>query len=329
MTKSYWKNKKVIITGGAGFLGSHFVEHLLKLGAEVVCVSRPLGENNKKILLLKKLQPLRLSFKKIDLLDYSQLKKGFGKADLIINCAALDGNTEFKIKHPAQIMDINMRITSNILNVAREKNIKDVVLVSTTEIYSPQATSPIVEEEDHTKYNDYTGNGYSLSKRYAEILGNLYEQQYGINVFLPRLTNMYGPRDHFKDGMNRVIPSMIKKIFKGEMIEIWGDGSQVRQFIYVEDAICSILRMVEVDKHHKLNIASGDAISILKLAKLITKIIGAEEKIYLDRDKPVGAKSRVLDTDKLNSIINFKFRSLRKGLKETIEWYCEEESKIA
>lgn len=316
--KNYWKNKKVIVAGGLGFLGSHFIDELIRLGADVVCISRT---GNKKLLSDLGLPSSRAHFKQIDLLNYPKVKKGFEKADLIINCAALDGNTEFKMKHAAQMMDVNVRIASNILNVAREKNVKNVVLASTAEIYSSNVASPIVEEDDHAKYNDYTGNGYVLSKRYAEILGSLYEQQYGMNVFLPRPTNIYGPRDHFEDKMGRVIPSMIKKVFKGEAIEIWGDGSQVRQFIYVKDATSSIFKMVETNKYHKLNIASGEAISILKLAKLITEIIGAKERIQLDKDKPIGVKSRVLDTTKLDSIIDFRFKSLEEGLRELINWY--------
>lgn len=328
MTESYWKSKKVIVTGGTGFLGSHFVEHLLKLGAEVVCLSRFHGKNNKRIFLLKKLQLSRLALKKIDLLDYSKVKKGFRNADVIINCAAMDGNAEFKIKHAAEIMDGNLRIISNVLHIAKENEIRNVVLVSTAEVYSLQAESPIVEEDDYRKYNDCTGNGYVLSKRYSEILGSLYEEQYGINVFLPRPTNMYGPRDHFSDQISQVIPSMIKKVLNGEPIEIWGGGSQVRQFIYVKDAVRSMLRMVETNKHHRLNIAAGKPISILKLAKLIMAVIGKKEEIIFDKAKQTGAKFRVLDTTKLNSIVGFEFRSLGKGIKEMVEWYNKERSKI-
>lgn len=320
----YWKNKKVIVTGGFGFLGSHFVEGLLKLGANVICVGRFAKE---KKFPPRKTSKARLSFKKIDLVNYSEVEKGIGKADVIINCAAMDGNTEFKMKHAAEMMDINVRISSNILNAAKERKIDNVVLVSTAEIYSPLAQSPITEEDDHRKYNDYIGNGYILSKRYSEILGSLYEEQYGLNVFLPRPTNMYGSRDHFGDQISRVIPSMIKKVLNNEPIEIWGDGSQVRQFIYVKDAVRSILKMVEVNKFHRLNIADGSPISILRLSKLITRIIGAKENIYLDKSKPSGVKVRVLDTTKLDQIIDFKFRPLREGIKSMVEWYKKEGAK--
>jgi dTDP-4-dehydro-6-deoxy-alpha-D-gulose 4-ketoreductase len=318
MVKNFWKGKEIIVAGGSGFLGSHFIEELLKLGAHILCIDK-LGEKRKF-----SLNNSRLHLKKIDLVNYSEVIKSIGKADMIVNCAAMDGNTEFKIKHVAEMMDINMRISSNILNAAREKGIRDVVLISTAEIYSPQAKNPIIEEDDYQKYDDFIMNGYVLSKRYSEILGLFYEEQYGINVFSPRLTNTYGPGDHFGDQANRVIPSMIKKALNGEPIGIWGDGSQVRQFIYVKDAVKSILKMVEKNKYHRLNIANGEVISILDMAKLITIIAGVEEKISLDKNKPFGTKLRVLDTAKLNSIIDFKLMSLKKGLKEMIEWYKKE-----
>ncbi|MFH1566189.1 MAG: SDR family NAD(P)-dependent oxidoreductase [bacterium] len=321
--------KKAIITGGAGFLGTYFVEHLLKLGAEVVCVSKFFSKNNKIIFLLKKAYPSKLSLRKIDLLSYSEVKRGVSDADVIINCAAMDGNAEFKREHAVEIMDENIRIVLNVLRMAKENKMKNVVLVSTAEVYSPQAESPIVEEDDYRKYNDYIGNGYILSKRYSEVIGSLYEEQYGINVFFPRPTNMYGPRDHFDNQTNKVIPSMINKVLNGEPIEIWGDGSQVRQFIYVKDAVCSILRMVETNKYHGLNIATDEPISILELAKLIMEVIGKKEEIIFDTDRPTGAKFRVLDTTKLNSIVDFKFKSLREGIKDTVEWYNKEKLEIS
>ncbi|MCD4820624.1 MAG: NAD(P)-dependent oxidoreductase [Methanococcoides sp.] len=315
---NFWTDKKVLITGGLGFVGSNFVEELLKMGAYVTCVYL----NGKKNTLTNlNLPESKLKFKQIDLQDYNQIVKECKQIDVIINCAALDGNTEFKINHSAQIMDVNLRITSNILNSAKMNQVEDVVMISSAEIYSVRANNPIDEDDDHKKYNDYTANGYILSKQYGEILSELYENEYGMNIYRPRPTNIYGPRDHFGDGTNRVIPSIIKKVLNNETVEIWGDGSQIRQFIYVKDFVYSVLKMVENKKIHKLNIANNDAISILDLAKLISEIDGSKEKIYFYKDKPVGAKARILDVNKLYSSLNFQPRSLEQGLNETINWY--------
>lgn len=313
---NFWKNKTVLVTGSAGFIGSHFVEELIKKGAKVICLDSKshLKKFFAKLKLQKNLTPLTLN-----LLDYQKLKKTLflKKIDVIINCAALDGNSEFKTKFAAQILAVNTRITSNILNFAKERKIKNVVLLSSAEIYPLTSKSPIKEEDDYKKNFDQPENGYILSKRLTEILGKLYQKQFKLNVFLPRPTNAYGPRDKAE----RVIPQMIKKTLRGQVIEIWGSGTQVRSFIYVKDLVFAILKMVAVKKYHLLNIAAKESISILALAKLISGLNLRKPKIKLLREKPTGPKKRVPDITKLNSIIDFAPRSLEAGLKETIRWY--------
>lgn len=320
MKTTFWKNKKILVTGADGFIGSYFIEELLKLGANVIGTSFMV----KKDTILKGFENSKnAEIVGINLLDFSQIQKICTNKDIkiIIHCAALDGNIEFKIKNSARIIDENVRMTSNILNVAKEFLIPDVMLMSSAEIYSPNAKNPIIEEDDYRKSFYYQENGYVLSKIASEILAKLYAKQFGLNVFLPRPTNAYGPRDKFDKSSNRVIPSMIKKAISGESIEIWGDGKQKRGFIYVKDLVLAILRMIETKKYQVLNIATNEMISILDLAKLIAKIIGVKENIYLDLKKPKGVKERFLDVQKLNSIINFPSRLLKEGLGETVTWY--------
>jgi len=313
---SFWKNKKVLVTGAGGFIGSHFIEEFAALNIYVVgsyfrSVPGTFGNRGK----IKRV--------KLDLLNFSRVlslcKKE--KIDIILHCAALDGNIEFKMKNSARIMNENMRMVSNILDVAKDLKIKDVMLTSSAEIYSPQVKSPIIEEDDHEKFFHYSENGYVLAKIFSEVLGKLYAKQFGVNVFLPRPTNAYGPGDEFDTSTNRVIPSMIQKALHGEQIEIWGNGRQIRGFIYVNDLVKSILLMIESRRYQTLNIATKESISILNLAKTISRIIGVKPNIHLDTKKPAGIKERVLSVKKLNSIINFTPRSLEEGLAETIDWY--------
>lgn len=322
MKKGFWDNKTVLVTGGFGFIGSHFVEELLAAGASVICLYRTYQDN---FLTKIDVPNSRLRLVQVDLLDYPELqamcKYVAPRIDVIINCAALDGNTEFKIKNAARILDTNLRITSNILNCAHDNDIKDIVLLSSAEIYSPNAKSPIKEEDDYKKQLGYTENGYVLSKTIAEVMAELHRKQFGMNIYLPRLTNVYGPRDNFNAETNRVIPSMIKKIAAGEDVEIWGDGSQTRQFIHVKDSVRAVMQMVEKQTHGALNIAPKESVSILELANTLSNILTQKSSIHLNFTKPIGVKARRLNTNQLYALIDFLPRSLHEGLEDTVNWF--------
>ena len=299
MQNSFWKNKKVVVTGSGGFLGGHFVYGLKKLQAEVTSASHNI----------------------VNLLDYDQTNSIFKNAEVVINCAAIDGNTEFKIRHVAKILDCNIRITSNVLNAVKANKIKDIVIFSSAEIYSPNAQNPIKEEDDYRHNNEYTQNGYVLSKRYSEILANLYRQEFNLQIYLPRPSNIYGPNDHFDKNENRVVPTFIKKIAADEPIEIWGDGSQIRQFIYVKDVVYSVLSMVEKGYAGVLNVSTNEFVSILDLAKIIYKCFNKTPNINLNTTKEIGTKDRILDTTKMHRLIDFELSSLENGIQQTINWY--------
>lgn len=311
---NYWRKKEVLITGANGFVGSHFVEDLCSMGAKVIGTYLSDRENCKFD---------GANLLKIDLLDFDELLKQTEAMpiDTIIHCASLDGNAEFKKKNSARIMDENSRMVSNILNFAKIRKVKNVVIMSSAEIYSHKADSPIIEEDDYLKYFEGGENGYVLSKIFSEVLGKLYAEQFKIKVFFPRPTNIYGPRDKFNADSTRVIPSMIYKVLHNQKLEIWGDGKQIRSFIYVKDLVKAILLMVELDKYRTLNIATKETISIVGLAKLIEKIAGKNSKIKLLLDKPVGIRRRVLNNDKFKNLSDFTFIDVRSGIEETLKWY--------
>jgi dTDP-4-dehydro-6-deoxy-alpha-D-gulose 4-ketoreductase len=314
---SFWKGKRVLLTGASGFIGSWISEYLLQYDAIVTGVyfsSKPI--TNYKINFLPK---------KINLLDSESLIKASKQHDIIINSAALDGNSLFKNNNAARILDENIKITSNILNSAKINHIKTVVLISSADIYPKSSISPIKESDDYTNNFDNIYNGYVLSKRYAELLGNLYFKNYGINVFLPRPTNVYGPNDNFNNE-SRVIPSMISKILKNEKVDIWGTGKQERGFIYVEDAARAILDMVENGKERILNITGEEYISIENLANKIGKLSDKNVRFNFINNNSVMEISRFLDPTILKSVISFKPLSLEKGLKKTIKWYLDKQS---
>lgn len=322
MNGLYWRDKTIVVSGGTGFIGSHFIEELALLGANVICLyhkrlEEPLEYKNND----------NITYIQIDLTDYRELdtvcETISSKIDAFIHCAALDGNTQFKLNHAAEILDINNRLVSNVLKVCRAKQISNVVLLSSAEVYQPNILNQITEEDDFRKYLSFTDNGYILSKLFSEILAELYRKQYKMCIYTPRPTNVYGPRDSFDVATNRVIPAMIRKVSSGETIDIWGDGKQTRSFIYVKDLVYTVLSGIEQNISGPMNIATKDQVSILELAKYISKEYGAESLIHLDKDKPVGVKTRSLDVSKMYNTIDFDPLPIQDGLKRTITWYNE------
>lgn len=321
MSKSYWQNKTVIVSGGLGFIGSHFVEELATLGAKVICLYR---KSSKEMSMYESNENVK--YVQVDILNYEDIRSicmySANKVDAFIHCAALDGNTQYKIENAAEILDVNNRLVSNVLNSCVAAQIPNVVLTSSTEIYSQNAPSNITEDDDYHKYFNFTDNGYVLSKIFSEILSEFYQKQRDLQIYTLRPSNVYGPRDSFETNASRVIPAMIRKVSNGETIEIWGDGSQTRSFIYVKDLVYTTLLLVEKNIIGPINIATKEQVSILNLAKNISKEYSVENRINLDSTKPIGAKNRLIDVSKMYSYIDFEPLSTEEGLKRTIQWYA-------
>lgn len=283
--------KTVVVTGAGGFIGSHVVETLLATDTRVIALYRtdppPFTAPN--------LQTFPL-----DLLDENELRAvlryAAPNAHTVIHTAAMDGNAAFKRDNTALIFDTNLRIGSNVLNCARDSGVENVVLVSSAEAS--------VESD----------NGYALSKSVVELLAEQYRKQYGMRIFLPRPSNVYGPRDK----LDRVIPAMITRIASGQDVEIWGDGSQTRSFVHVHDVVAAILGMVdsEIDA---LTVATRETISILELARTLCALLDVPERVRLDLTKPTGAPARAFDTTRMYELVTP--RPLRQGLGETVSWY--------
>jgi nucleoside-diphosphate-sugar epimerase len=318
---SDWQGKTVLVTGGSGFLGSYLVRALADKGAIVISVSRnPLAIDNGTAT-VGVVRPFQM-----DLLDSSEIaalcKDNERPIDVLIHCAALDGNAAFKSLHPAEIVTNNIRLASNVLEAARLSGIGDVVLVSSAEIYARNANNPVHEADDFTTLFSYPGDGYVLSKVMIEMMGHVYAEHFGLKIYVPRPTNLYGPGDISGAERGRVIPTMLGKILSGEVVDIWGDGQQSRTFINVEDAARAILLMVEKMRVGPLNIATMEAITIEALARSLFELAGKPQRIRFDPSKPVGSRDRILDVQSLYKILDFEPRPLIKGLRETVPWYA-------
>ncbi len=323
---SYWAGKTVLVSGGMGFVGSHFVEELLAQGARVACAYRTPRDDVAEWLP----SSLRLRMLKFDLLDQRELEAVFRYAeqgiDTVIQCAAIDGNAAFKAANPASIMDDNLRITSNVLDCARRFAVPDVVLLSSAEVYIGACDGPIREQDDRRSLIRQSGNGYVLSKIFTEILAELYREQFGMRIYLPRLANVYGSRDNFAGTNSRIIPRLLAGTAAGQEVEIWGDGSQTRTFIHVLDVVRTTLRVVETSAYQTFNVGTVEAVSMLKLARLVAEALQERSRIRLMPDKPVGPSSRELDLTLMNKVIDFAPISLRDGLSDTASWYMRQRS---
>jgi nucleoside-diphosphate-sugar epimerase len=314
----YWAWKQVLVTGGLGFVGSHFVAELLTRDVRVLCAYRTPRDDLPDWLPLSP----RLELRQFDLLDQRELEGVFTCArrriDAIIHCAAIDGNAEFKAHNAAHIMDANFRIASNVLNCARKYAVDDIVLLSSAEVYVGPHDGPIREQDDQCVHMRQSSNGYALAKIFTEVLAELYRKQFGMRIYLPRPTNIYGERDEAGD---RVIPQMLARIASGQDVEVWGDGSQTRTFVHVLDVVRTTLRMVETGAFQTFNIGTAESVSLRELALLAAEAMGEQPRIRLMPDKPAGPPNRELDLTRMNDVIDFTPASLHDGLRAVAGWH--------
>lgn len=301
--------------GGTGFIGSHFVQILVPLAGKVTYTYK--NEDNTLLLNQSHIKGVR-----VDLLNSKDVDNLCASGDLIINCGAIHGNTEFRIEHSTEIVDVNTKITLNILAQAQKHTIKDVVLLSSAEIYMNPTTNPIIEEDDYRKHYYQSVNEYTMSKQLIEILGNFFTQKYNMNILIPRPANIYGPGDFSKKG--GVISQFIQNIHENKKIAILSNGSQSRSFIYVEDFVKGVLNLIESGSHGVINIGTKESMSIIDLATLIGELLGKTPNLRFDTTKTF--ESRVLNVDKFYSLIKFTPLNLREGLEQTIHTYLSQRS---
>ncbi|GAB3486278.1 dTDP-4-dehydro-6-deoxy-alpha-D-gulose 4-ketoreductase [Amycolatopsis cihanbeyliensis] len=326
MNADYWHGRTVLVTGGKGFIGAHFAEELTAAGARVISLHRDAsGQGN-----VTEVNDLGIQEIEVDLLSTLDVNALFryaaAKVDTLIHCAAIDGNSEFKRNNFGSILDSNIRITSNVLNGARDHHIPNVVMLSSTEVYASDQVDLIAEEDDYRSKMELSGDGYRLSKVFAELLADAYRKQFDMRILLARPTNVYGPGDGTNPRSQRVIPTMMSRISSGQPINIWGDGRQRRSFIYVKDLVHAVLQLSAKGSYDTFNISTPRLVSLLELAKLLYREFDVAERIELEPDKPGGAAVRELDTTKMFDVIDFAPRELEDGLAETVAWYRRTQS---
>lgn len=307
MNKEFWKNKKVLVTGGAGFLGSHLVDQLKKLKPRDIIITR----SNKHDLRIKK-----------------NCAQAVRKVDIVIHLAGLVGGIGFNIQFPGTIYYDNILMGTFIIDEARKAGVKKFVAIGSICAYPKYTPVPFKEKDLWNGYPEETNAPYGLAKKMLLVQAQAYRKQYGFNIIYLLPVNLYGPGDNFEPSSSHVIPALIRKVVTAQkqgdkQILVWGSGKATREFLYVKDAAEGIILAAEkYNKGDPVNLGSGFEISIKDLTELICKILNFKGKIIWDKTKPDGQPKRRLDVSRAFQEFGFRARtSFDAGLTKTIEWY--------
>ena len=312
---TFWKNKRVLLTGGAGFLGSHITENLIQ--------KRSVAKDNIII----------PSSETSDLRKWENCKKLAQNTDIIIHLAARVGGIGFNQKYPGPLFYDNIIMGAQLMEAARLAKTQKFIQIGTVCAYPKFTHAPFKEEDLWNGYPEETNAPYGIAKKSLLVMAQAYRQQYGMNIIHLLPVNLYGPNDNFNLESSHVIPALIRKFTeateKGEKtVTAWGTGEASREFLYVEDAAEGILAAAEkYDKPEPVNLGTGEEITIKNLSTLIAKLTGFKGEVIWDRTKPDGQPRRCLDISRAKREFGFEAKTdLKTGLKKTIAWYnCNQE----
>lgn len=304
MTNKFWQEKRVLVAGGAGFIGSFVVEALQARGVPATSISVPRSQD-------------------CDLRSLDNCRRVVRDQDLVVHLAARTGGIAYSRAHPGSQYRDCMLMNLNLLEAAREASVGKFVAFGNLLAYPASMTSPLREEciDDGPVAETHLGIG--LAKRDMVALARMYSREFGMNVINILSANAYGPNDRFEGPESHVIPATIVKCFRDEDLVVWGDGMPTRDFLYVEDIAEGILLAAErLESPAHVNLASGNEVSIADLVRLIAAQTGFRRRIVFDVAKGAGDPRRVASTDLATRLIGFAPKvSLSDGIGRTIDWY--------
>jgi len=308
---SFWANKRVLVTGGAGFFGSFVVDRLRAVGAEQIIVPRS---------------------RDYDLVDRTATHRLFAetKPDVVFHLAGKVGGIGANRANPGLFLFENAMMGLHVIEEARLAKTAKVVVAGTICAYPKFAPIPFKEEDLWNGYPEETNAPYGVAKKMLLVQAQAYREQYGLDTVMLFPVNMYGPRDNFDLETSHVIPAMIRKFHTAKeqgavTVTLWGDGTPTREFIYSEDAAEGMVLAGErYDSSDPVNLGSGNEISIAEIAKTIAAVVGYSGSIVWDTSQPNGQPRRRLDVSRATERFGFTARTtLAEGLANTVAWYLE------
>ena len=313
----FWEDKRVTLTGGAGFLGSYVVKKLKERGCREIFIPK---------------------IEDYDLRDRDAIVRLYEDArpDIVIHLAAVVGGIGANRENPGKFFYDNAIMGIQLIETARQFGVKKFVCIGTICAYPKFTPVPFKEEDLWNGYPEETNAPYGLAKKMLLVQLQAYGQQYGFNGIFLLPVNLYGPGDNFDPKSSHVIPALIKKFIDAKsqlephpVVTVWGTGEVTREFIYVEDAAEGILLAAEkYDKPEPVNIGAGFEIKIKDLVGLIVKQTGFTGKVVWDTSKPDGQPRRCLDTSRAERDFGFSAKmDFEEGLRRTVQWYIENKDK--
>lgn len=313
---TFWSDKRVVVTGGGGFLGSFVVEQLQARGCQRIVVPRS---------------------RDYDLVQMEAVKRLYADAepDIVIHLAARVGGIGANQANAGRFFYDNLMMGTQLIEVGRQRGLKKFVAIGTICAYPKFTPVPFREDDIWNGYPEETNAPYGLAKKMMLVQSQAYRQQYGFNSIVLFPVNLYGPRDNFDLETSHVIPALIRKSAEAKQsgrddIVLWGDGTPTREFLYVEDAAEGVLRAAEhYNDSFPLNLGTGEEVTIKDLARMIVTEVGYQGRISWDTSKPNGQPRRCLDVSRIKRTIGFQAKhSLHNGLKKTVHWFLANQSTL-
>ena len=309
MSTLSFEDKRILVTGGAGFLGKQVVEQLVAAGADPQKISVPRSRD-------------------CDLRVWESCQRAADQQDVIVHLAAHVGGIGLNREKPAELFYDNLMMGTQLIHAAYQAGVQKFVCVGTICAYPKFTPVPFKEDDLWNGYPEETNAPYGIAKKALLVQLESYRAQYGFDGVYVLPVNLYGPEDNFNPKSSHVIPALIHKVYEAQQrgdkqLPVWGDGSPTREFLYSTDAARGIVLAAQVySAPDPVNLGTGEEISIKVLAELICELMGFEGELVWETDKPNGQPRRCLDTTRACEVLGFTAQmSFREGLQHTIDWY--------